>query len=69
MCVACASGSAVDSAGRCAPIPGTALVHAFPENVSAPGEELLGEETTEEEHIVARSTAPVRRSGTDDPPG
>ena len=32
-----------------------------------PGEELLGEETAEE-HIVARSTAPVRRSGTGEGP-
>ena len=32
-----------------------------------PAEELLGEETAEE-HIVARSTAPDRRSGTGDGP-
>ena len=43
VCVACSSGSAVDSTGRCVPIPGTALVHSFPENVSAPGQELLGD--------------------------
>ena len=35
-----------------------------------PGEELLGEDTAEEEHIVARSTAPDRRTDIGDgPPG
>jgi hypothetical protein len=34
--------------------------------MDVPGEELLGEDTVEEEHIVARSPAPVRRSGIGD---
>jgi sulfate permease, SulP family len=36
--------------------------------MDVPGEVLLGEDTAEEEHIVARSPAPVRRSGIGDGP-
>lgn len=41
-CVTCAAGTRADPAGVCAPIPGTAISHAFPELESGPGEEILG---------------------------
>ncbi|MDQ3034570.1 MAG: hypothetical protein M3Y87_19330 [Myxococcota bacterium] len=41
-CVPCAAGTRADLRGACAPIPGTAMSHAFPEVESAAGEEIIG---------------------------
>lgn len=40
-CTPCDHGTRANPAGECAPIPGTALTHAFPTQESAPGEEIL----------------------------
>lgn len=42
-CVPCGIGTRADARGACAAIPGAQLVHDFPENVSMPGQELLGD--------------------------